>query len=399
MVANASRILLVAQNAPEAAHSIKSLLARPDMRFIISRMDRAVEHIERDNVNAALVLATPQYFNGHQKELIRVLDTLCERHIGTVMLTFNSHDHSLAGKLVNDEGIVAVPHTCSADELVGRIASLSAVKTTIDQLQHENTMLRKFDSGLNRQMTQIDEEMRLAARLQADFLPRNLPQVNGCAFNVLFRPASYVSGDIYDATRLDEDHIGFYIADAVGHGMPAALLTIFIKRTLRTKEFLDSGYRIVPPAEALTHLNAELVSQQLSMCQFVTMAYCILNTQTLELQYARAGHPLPFYLKTDGSATELAVEGPLLGVFPDEKFEQSNIQLSRGDAVLLYSDGFESAFHDPAGEVNERYRAEFAKLAGPNPQARFDAMVEELSSQVGSLHPRDDLTALMLSIS
>ena len=65
------------------------------------------------------------------------------------------------------------------------------------------------------QITQIDEEMRLAARLQVDFLPRTLPEVDGVAFNVFFRPASYVSGDIYDVTRLDEDHIGFFVADAL----------------------------------------------------------------------------------------------------------------------------------------------------------------------------------------
>ncbi len=91
--------------------------------------------------------------------------------------------------------------------------------------------------------------------------------------------------------RIDEDHVGFYIADAVGHGMPAALLTIFIKRTLQTKETTKNGYRIIPPDEALAHLNNELVKQQLSLCQFVTMVYAILNTKTLELQWARAGTP------------------------------------------------------------------------------------------------------------
>src|SRR6185437_3147583 len=141
-----------------------------------------------------------------------------------------------------------------------------------------------FEAGLNNQMTQMDEEMRLAARLQADFLPREMPKIAGCSFHVLFRPASYVSGDIYDAVRLDEDHVGFYIADAVGHGMPAALLTIFIKRTLKTKEITENGYRLVLPDEAMANLNEEMLSQQLSHCQFATMAYCIVNTKTMEMQ-------------------------------------------------------------------------------------------------------------------
>ena len=107
-------------------------------------------------------------------------------------------------------------------------------------------------------------------------------------------------GDIYDVARLDEDHVAFFVADAVGHGMPAALLTIFLKRTLQTKEFTKDGYRLISPDEALAHLNKELVQQQLSMCQFVTMAYAILNTKTLELSWSRAGHPSPMLLKTSG---------------------------------------------------------------------------------------------------
>ena len=217
-------------------------------------------------------------------------------------------------------------------------------------------------------------------------------------------PNGGVSGDIYDVARLDEDHVAFFVADAVGHGMPAALLTIFIKRTLETKEILpNGGYRIIPPDEALAHLNNELLSQQLSLCQFVTMIYGILNTKTRTLSWARAGHPLPFLLKTNGEAGELDLDGALLGVFPNEQFPLQTVQLAPGDSVLMYSDGFESAFTDPfagsnGGLINDRYRLEFSKLAGKDPHARFAAMVGQLDHQEGSLHQRDDLTALMMTI-
>ena len=79
-------------------------------------------------------------------------------------------------------------------------------------------------------MTRLDEELRLAAKLQQDFLPKQLPQVGPIHFHSLFRPAGYVSGDLYDVMRLDEKRVGFFPVDAVGHGMPAALLTMFIKR-------------------------------------------------------------------------------------------------------------------------------------------------------------------------
>jgi serine phosphatase RsbU (regulator of sigma subunit) len=395
------RILVIAdQNPPPPsdASGLGHLLASSSYRFIISSMEDAPAKIAEHEPAAAILLTPHTYFNGHQKYLIRVLDELVSRQIGAILLPFNDTDLELANNMCDSDGLMAVPLNCSPDELRGRLAGLAAARPIIDQLQRENAMLRKFDTGMSTQITQIDEEMRLAARLQVDFLPRKLPDFDGVSFNVFFRPASYVSGDIYDVTRLDENHVGFFVADAVGHGMPAALLTIFLKRTLQTKEISGDGYRLILPDEALEHLNNELVQQQLSLCQFVTMAYGILNTKTLELQWARAGHPQPMLLKHNGSAEELDLDGALLGVFADEKFPLQTIQLSRGDSILMYSDGFESAFTDPAGLINERYRLEFSRLAGENPRSRFAAMVAELDKQEGSLHQRDDLTALLMSI-
>lgn len=393
-----ARVLLIADTMPGKISGLAALLARADFRFIIAPLKDAVGIIGEQDLAATIVLASPGYFSNRQKELIHVLDELTARHIGAVLLTCSDDDLALAQRMTEADGLLAARHTIPGEELAGIIAGITTVRPIIDSLQRENAMLRRYDSGLNSQMTQLDEEMRLAARLQVDFLPRQLPQIGDLSFNVFFRPASYVSGDIYDVQRLDEEHIGFFIADAVGHGMPAALLTIFIKRTLVTKEIANNQYRIVPPDEALARLNNELLTQQLSLCQFVTMIYGIINTRTLELQFARAGHPLPMLLKTTGNASELDVDGALLGVFPDEKFPLSKVQLEPGDSLLLYSDGFESAFHDPAGVVNERYRLEFARLAGPHPATRFAEMIAMLDSQEGSLHQRDDLTALMLTI-
>jgi sigma-B regulation protein RsbU (phosphoserine phosphatase) len=395
------RILVIADQEPpppREAAGLGHLLASADYRFIITSMEEAPAKIAQHEPAAAILLTPHAYFNGHQKYLVRTLDELVARQIGAILLAFNQEDLELAHRVCTSDGLMAVPLTCNPDELLGRLAGLAAARPIIDQLQRENSMLRKFDTGMSTQITQIDEEMRLAARLQVDFLPRTLPEIGKVAFNVFYRPASYVSGDIYDVARLDEDHVGFFVADAVGHGMPAALLTIFLKRTLQTKEVTRDGYRIIMPDEALAHLNNELVQQQLSLCQFVTMVYAILNTRTLELKWSRAGHPSPMLLKSNGSARDLEIDGALLGVFPDEKFPLQTLQLTPGDALLMYSDGFESAFTDPAGLINERYRLEFSRLAGENPRTRFSAMVAELDKQEGSLHQRDDLTALLMAI-
>src|SRR4051794_31980740 len=131
------------------------------------------------------------------------------------------------------------------------LGQLDAVQREVEALKFELNVLRRRDETLNFYMHRLDEELRLAARLQQDFLPRILPQLGPVHFHTLFRPAGYVSGDLYDIMRLDEHHVGFFICDAVGHGMPAALLTMFIKRALTTKEIQPSGYRLLDPADAL----------------------------------------------------------------------------------------------------------------------------------------------------
>src|SRR5688572_16047776 len=141
---------------------------------------------------------------------------------------------------------------------------LATLQSEIDALQREMATLRKRDESLNFYMHRLDEELRLAAKLQQDFLPKSLPQIGKVHFHTLFRPAGYVSGDLYDVMRIDEKHVGFYMADAVGHGMPAALLTMFIKNALVTKQITQDGYRLVPPSQSMARLNDALVDQNLS---------------------------------------------------------------------------------------------------------------------------------------
>ncbi len=158
--------------------------------------------------------------------------------------------------------------------------------------------MSRRDETLNFYMHRLDEELRLAARLQQDFLPKTLPQIGPIHFHTLYRPAGYVSGDLYDVARLDETHVCFYMADAVGHGMPAALLTMFIKNALVTKQITPGGYRLLDPGETLERLNASLVDQNLTHATFATAVYGTVNASTLVCRYAGAGHPPPLLMRT-----------------------------------------------------------------------------------------------------
>jgi hypothetical protein len=194
---------------------------------------------------------------------------------------------------------------------------------------------------------ELAQEMHLAARLQRDFLPRRLPEVGNIRFAAIYRPLGWVSGDIYDVTRLDETHLGFYVADAVGHGLPAALLTMFIKKAFQTKRILGNTYEIVPPEVSLSELNKDICQQAIASCPFCTAVYCVLDLKSMLLTYSRAGHPDPILLRAGGGVERLSAPGTLLGILPDETFVSGQVRLARGDRLVLYTDGVELALCGP----------------------------------------------------
>ncbi len=209
--------------------------------------------------------------------------------------------------------ITLEPALLSPTDLLEQIELLQKQLT---DLHNEVNFLRRRDETLNFSIARFDEELRLAARLQQDFLPKSLPQVGRIHFHTLFRPAGYVSGDLYDVMRLDEHNVGFYMADAVGHGMPAALLTMFIKNALVTKQITPEGYRLLLPSETMSRLNESMIEQNLSAATFATAIYGTIDAETLTVSFARGGHPHPMLMRADGSVHAIEADGGLLGVFP-----------------------------------------------------------------------------------
>lgn len=344
-------------------------------------------------------------------DLFEVVGLLQDRQL-PVILTRDNDPEPLGA--MHQDGAVVCPAGTDPATVAAMLQSLRSQLPVLRTMKSELKLLRRHQGGLCDQIGRIDEELRLAAQLQREFLPKSLFTVGPISFRVMFRPASYVSGDIYDVARLDEDHVGFFIADAVGHGVPAALLTMWIKRSLQTKRIdptAPKGYRILEPSEALGRLNRDLVETQGGHVRFATACYGTINCKTREMTVARAGHPLPILLRGTGVTERLEPEGGLLGVFPEEEYEQVAVQLEDGDRLLLYSDGFEMAFSDPGDALaasngmkssrrvaSEQYVQEFEDLRQGTLDEALARLQERLDTQAGSLNQRDDLTLLCLDV-
>ncbi len=283
------------------------------------------------------------------------------------------------------------------------VEAVDDIQRHVTALQSEINDLRRRDEILNVYMHRLDEELRLAARLQQDFLPKELPQIGPVHFHSLFRPAGYVSGDLYDVMRLDELHVGFYMADAVGHGVPAALLTMFLKHALQTKELGQTPdgkrYRLLDPGESLRRLNNSLLDQNLSNTTFATALYGIINVQTLEMKLSRAGHPGAVVMRgIDGPVETLEPDGGLLGIFPDEVFATCSTTLNPGDRLFIYTDGVEVAFWEDQTADTNRWREELLARRHIDAESMLIEFAECIDREAGSLQAKDDLTMLLIDI-
>ncbi len=353
----------------------------------------------RVRFDAALVLNTEGAAE-QRRRYLNEAEYLYERlgagHAGVLVMTPN--DATDVYDLVDVGPLDRVSPEVSTDELRGRLMTMARYRPLVESLERELVNMQRLGKKLNTHFAEIDQEMRLASRLQRDFLPKELPSVGGISVSTIYRPATWVSGDIYDVCRVDEDHIALYIADAVGHGMAAALLTMFIKRAIVPKRIHQNDYDIVPPGEVIAYLNESLKSQNLPNCQFVTACYCLYNVRTRQLQVARGGHPYPIRIGKDGRLGEIRSTGGLLGLFSGEEFDTVTTTLQPGEKLLLYSDGVEMAFLEkPEQHGNEpRYQAEFqsvAHLPGKDLLARLGQMIDD---EEGSLNPGDDVTIIVL---
>lgn len=300
----------------------------------------------------------------------------------------------------SDVRLVSLPCDASVDIARGAMIALAQLRPVIQRIDADMRSLRVLGKKLHFHFEELDHELRLAARLQREFLPRVLPELGPIRFETFHRPTSFVSGDIFDVIRLDESHLGFYLADAVGHGVAAGLLTMLIKNSIQLKRVYKNDYELVRPAEVMSHLNDHLIAQALPDSQFVTAWYGLLDIESLSLSYAAAGHPRPLLLGPDDQVDELLGHGCLLGVFPDQAYEDQSVTLKPGQRVVLYSDGLEQTL------IAERYLGDrlpdfqpgiISTLRKPAEQL-IPALLEKLDTVPGGLLHADDVSAVIVDV-
>lgn len=332
-----------------------------------------------------------------------VHDRLWKQSLPALML-FRNTDSTFSA--LNGRGVMVMRPGATPTAKAAAIAAVAERQRSFITLTSELKTAQRFQSGLTGVMDKLHEELRLAAIVQKELLPKAFPVAPGVEFQVFFRSAGYVSGDTYDIQQLDDHHIGFLVADAVGHGVPAALMTMIINRATRMKTVLGDRYTIHEPREVLQELNRELIRHHSEAPRFASAVYAVMDTRDRTITLAGAGHPPPLVIGKDGRPEPVETDGSLLGVFADDEFAQTTFALDDDQMLVIYSDGFETAFPESDSDCysrrlpNRRYVQRFVDLANAWRQhdvtTALTSFTDDVNAQAGSLHQLDDLTAMLV---
>jgi sigma-B regulation protein RsbU (phosphoserine phosphatase) len=267
----------------------------------------------------------------------------------------------------------------------------SDLEVTIDKTLSELSVLRKGIQARDA-LSAIQQEMELAGRLQQSILPSAYPQCPEISIYGKMVPAKEVGGDFYDFFFVDDDNLGFIIADVSGKGVTAAMF-MGVSRTLLRFTALQG----LSVDKVLSHVN-NLLCVDNEICMFVTVIYGVLNIKTGELSYANGGHNPPVRMK-DGSPIEILprTKGIALGVMDEVDFEAGQVRLEPGDLLYLCTDGMpdaENEDHEFFGE--DRLMEELDKIEENTPEYVVNQTYKIVTDHVAAGPQFDDMTQLAI---
>lgn len=262
-------------------------------------------------------------------------------------------------------------------------------KATILELQEKNRQLAQAYDELKAAQAQIIEkerlerELQVARRIQMSLLPNTFPLVDGFEFGASILPARAVGGDLFDFVKLDDQRTGILIGDVSDKGVPAALFMALTRSLFRAEASLD-----LTPVEVIRMVNRHLLDMN-EAGMFVTLLYGILNQETGEFHYARAGHEIPLVIQKDAQIYEPPYDnGQMIGVFYDPDLDEQSLFVQPGGVILLITDGVTDAsgsksdyfgherliaslrahYDHSAQQICEQILQDILDFQGPNPQ-------------------------------
>jgi phosphoserine phosphatase RsbU/P len=370
------RRVLVADDQPDVLEALRWLLSGEGYEpQFVSSTEGVLEKLRAERFDLLLM------------DLNYSRDTTSGREGLELIPRVRSHDASLP--------IVVMTGWGSIDTAVE--AMRRGAKSFVQKPWEDVTLLEILDREIGesraarRRDHQQQREVEDARLIQRGLLPTAVPQVGGVDVAMAWQPANDVGGDCFDLLAFG-GALGVSIADIAGKGLPAALLMSNLQAAVRA-----FAQATTPPATICGSVN-RLLCRNMASGRFATFCYARIEPRAGRIVYSNAGHNRPLLLRADGAVSQLSQGGMVLGIFPENAYEQAELPLAPGDRLIFYTDGITEA-RNPEGDEygDERLLAAAVAVRARPPEEMKNVLLAEVNAFTGGQF-EDDATLIVVAI-
>jgi serine phosphatase RsbU (regulator of sigma subunit) len=273
---------------------------------------------------------------------------------------------------------------------------LGMLASSFNDMTRDLEILRRQE----KQNAVLERDMALAHEVQQYLYPRVTPVLSGANVWGVTTPARMVSGDLYDFLSFSKREVGLLCADVSGKGVSAALMMAHLQALAHGRLLPLDGNNTRPAPDAFVNVLNRDLQGRFGNNRYATMFYGEFDSQSKVLRYINAGHCPPILISEAGKATKLTAGDLPVGLFPEIRYQELRVTLSKGCAVVVYTDGVTDALNSQGEEFGEeRLMNSCTSLPkGANAEAICTLLSRAVVEWAAGVEQFDDTTILVLSV-
>lgn len=273
-------------------------------------------------------------------------------------------------------------------ELELRNRELETINNSLEQLVKDRT------SALNKSLSVIKKDLTLAKKIQKSILTVKPALFKELNIHSTYIPMSEVGGDFYDISKVNEHTYRIFQADATGHGVQAAMITMAVKGIFDNIKNFD-----LETSQIMDIFNNEYMNKYESLNSFMTAVLIDINVQNHTLQYVSAGHPAAVLIKSSQEQMYLKSTGKMIGILKNINYKSAVLDFTLADRLYVFTDGLFEEFNWEKEEFGEE---KLYSILAENNHLTFEEVVKKaltgLQQFLEGRELQDDITMLGIEL-
>jgi PAS domain S-box-containing protein len=274
-------------------------------------------------------------------------------------------------------------------QIEGKPRYLAGFSIDITERKHAEEKLQEQTSTLNSTLEKIQQDLSLAKKMQHNTLFTDPSVLEELKIIQAYVPMSEVGGDYYDISKVNDFTYRIFLADATGHGVQAAMITMAIKGIYDNIKIYESGIDTI-----MKVFNNEYVRKYVSLNSLVTAIIIEIDIRNKKLKFVSAGHP-PALLLRGSTTLPLKTNGRMIGVMKDNIYKSTELDFHTSDRLYIFTDGIYEEFNSQEEEFGEeRLYSILSKNMNVSIEQSIQDVLNSLDLFLEGKEKNDDITIL-----